>query len=123
MARVTVKDLRAEAKRRLLKCGSGKTISRMNKRELLEFLSCIDHPNADSFGLGGDDLGASVAGMFREPKARKPRRKKTNERMPRAYAPVSEEPDFVIDAPFSGRGFPSNYSEFVICLLPHVRGN
>ncbi len=48
----------------------------MNKRELLEFLSCIDHPNADN--LGGDDLGASVAGMFKKTKARKPRRK-TNE--------------------------------------------
>ena len=50
MARVTVKDLRAEARRRLLKCGNGKTISRMNKRELLEFLSCIDHPDADRLG-------------------------------------------------------------------------
>ncbi len=121
MARVTVKDLRAEAKRRLLKCGNGKTISRMNKRELLEFLSCIDHPNADSFGLGGDDLGASVAGMFREPKARKPRRKKTNERMPRAYAPVSEEPDDVSDVLFTGRGIPTNYRGFVQAMLPHVR--
>jgi hypothetical protein len=118
MARVTVKDLRAEAKRRLLKCGNGKTISRMNKRELLEFLSCIDHPNADN--LGGDDLGASVAGMFKEPKARKPRRK-TNEKMPKAYAPVSEEPDDVSDALFTGRGIPTNYREFVKAMLPHVR--
>ena len=71
MARVTVKELRAEARRRVLECGNGKTISRMNKRELLQFLSCIDHPDADN--LGGDDLGASVAGMFREPKAQKPK--------------------------------------------------
>ena len=54
MARVTVKQLRAEAKRRLLECGNGKTMSRMNKRELLNFISCIHHPNADS--LGADDL-------------------------------------------------------------------
>lgn len=91
----------------------------MNKRELLEFLSCIDHPDADN--LGGDDLGASVAGMFKEPKARKPRRKKTNERMPRAYAPVSEEPDDVGDVVFTGRGIPDNYRGFVKAMLPHVR--
>ena len=41
MARVTVKDLRAEARRRLLHCGNNKTISRMNKKELITFLDCI----------------------------------------------------------------------------------
>ena len=39
--RMTVKDLRAEARRRLLHCGNGKTISRMNKKELITFLDCI----------------------------------------------------------------------------------
>ena len=39
--RMTVKDLRAEARRRLLMCGNGKSISRMNKRELIVFLDCI----------------------------------------------------------------------------------
>ena len=93
MARVTVKELRAEARRRLLKCGNNKTISRMNKRELLEFLQCIHHPDADN--LGGDDLGASVAGMFKEPKARRPKKRKG--KIPQAYAPVSEEPDDLKD--------------------------
>jgi hypothetical protein len=77
--------------------------------------------DADSFGLGGDDLGASVANMFKEPKARKPRRKKTNEKMPKAYAPVSEEPDDVGDVVFTGRGIPDNYRGFVKAMLPHVR--
>ena len=117
MARVTVKDLRAEARRRLLKCGNGKTISRMNKRELLEFLSCIHHPDADN--LGGDDLGASVAGMFREPKA--PRPKKRKGKMPKAYVPVSEEPDDLSDVSFTGRGIPDTYKAFVKAMLPHVR--
>ena len=115
--RVTVKDLRAEARRRLLHCGNGKTISRMNKRELLEFLSCIDHPDADD--LGGDDQGASVARMFQEPKARKPRKRKG--KVPKAYAPVSEEPDDLSDVSFTGRGLPSTYREFVRAMLPHVR--
>jgi hypothetical protein len=119
MARVTVKDLRAEARRRLLECGNGKTISRMNKRELLEFLSCIHHPDADSFGLGGDDLGASVAGMFKEPTAQKPKKRK--KKMPKAYVPVSEEPDDLSDVSFTGRGLPSTYREFVKAMLPHVR--
>ena len=116
-SRVTVKDLRAEARRRLLHCGNGKTISRMNKRELLEFLSCIDHPDADD--LGGDDQGASVAKMFQEPKARKPRKRKG--KMPTAYTPVSEEPDDLSDISFTGRGLPSTYREFVKAMLPHVR--
>lgn len=117
MARVTVKDLRAEARRRLLKCGNGKTISRMNKRELLEFLQCIHHPDADD--LGGDDQGASVAKMFQEPKARKPRKRKG--KMPKAYVPVSEEPDDLSDVSFTGRGIPDNYRGFVKAMLPHVR--
>jgi hypothetical protein len=117
MARVTVKELRAEARRRLLKCGNGKTISRMNKRELLEFLSCIHHPDADD--LGGDDQGASVAKMFQEPKARKPRKRKG--KVPKAYAPVSEEPDDLSDVSLGGRGIPDNYRGFVKAMLPHVR--
>ena len=89
----------------------------MNKRELLEFLSCIDHPDADD--LGGDDQGASVARMFQEPKARKPRKRKG--KVPKAYAPVSEEPDDLSDVSFTGRGLPSTYREFVRAMLPHVR--
>lgn len=114
MARVTVKDLRAEAKRRLLKCGNGKTISRMNKRELLQFLSCIDHPDADS--LVGDGLGASVAGMFNKPKAHTAR-KRTGQ-MQKAH---SDEPDDLSDISLGGRGLPDTYKAFVSAMLPHVR--
>lgn len=42
MARVTVSDLRNEARRKLKECSSGKTISRMNRTELIRFLQCID---------------------------------------------------------------------------------
>ena len=40
--RVTVKDLRAEAKARLADCRGGKQLSKLNKTELLKFLECID---------------------------------------------------------------------------------
>ena len=39
--RVTVADLRKEARTRLKECSSGKTISRMNRTELLQFLGCV----------------------------------------------------------------------------------
>ena len=42
MARVTVSDLRNEARRKLKECSGGKTISRMNRTELIRFLQCID---------------------------------------------------------------------------------
>jgi hypothetical protein len=42
MARVTVSDLRNEARRKLKECSGGKTISRMNRTELIQFLQCID---------------------------------------------------------------------------------
>ena len=42
MARVTVSDLRNEARRKLNECSGGKTISRMNRTELIRFLQCID---------------------------------------------------------------------------------
>ena len=113
MARVTVKQLRGEAKRRLLECGNGKTMSRMNKRELLNFISCIHHPNADN--LGADDLGASVAAMYKEPKRRK--RKKA----PAGWQPVESEPDDLSDISLGGRGVPDTYREFVKAMLPHIR--
>ena len=42
MARITVKDLRAEAKSRLSDCRGGKQLSKLNKTELLDFLECIN---------------------------------------------------------------------------------
>ena len=40
--RVTVKDLREEARNRLKDCRGGRQLSKMNKTQLLQFLECID---------------------------------------------------------------------------------
>eukprot|EP01046_Picozoa_sp_COSAG06_P029051 COSAG06_NODE_2667_length_6473_cov_2.348917_3_plen_217_part_00 len=77
--RVTVADLRAEARRRLKECGGGKTISRMNKRELLAFLDCIeDRQMADAYRRQEEvrDM-ASPAGLFAEPRRRKRSKKRS----------------------------------------------
>ena len=79
MARVTVADLRNEARRKLKECGGGKTISRMNRTELIRFLQCIDdHALADTYEQQQADRDYEraqtvPAGFFSE---RKPRRKK-----------------------------------------------
>jgi len=80
MARVTVADLRSEARRKLKECGGGKTISRMNRTELIRFLQCIDdRALADTYEQQQADRDYEraqtvPAGFFSE---RKPRRKKT----------------------------------------------
>ena len=79
MARVTVADLRDEARRKLKECGGGKTISRMNRSELIRFLQCIDdRALADTYEQQQADRDYEraqtvPAGFFSE---RKPRRKK-----------------------------------------------
>ena len=40
--RVTVQDLRNEARARLKECSGGKTIGRMNKKQVLQLLDCFD---------------------------------------------------------------------------------
>ena len=122
--KVTVKELRAEARRRLLECGNGKTISRMNKRELLSFISCIHHPDADR--LGGDDLGDSMVGMFKEPKQRKRRKRKPvpadSDDEPDDFDPVQTEPDDVSGILLQrGRGLPNTYRAFVKAMLPRAQ--
>ena len=79
MARVTVADLRNEARRKLKECGGGKTISRMNRSELIRFLQCIDdRALADTYEQQQADRDYEraqtvPAGFFSE---QKPRRKK-----------------------------------------------
>jgi hypothetical protein len=79
MARVTVADLRREARRKLKECGGGKTISRMNRTELIHFLQCIDdRALADTYEEQEAERQYERAqtiptGFFSE---RKPRRKK-----------------------------------------------
>ena len=79
MARVTVADLRNEARRKLKECGGGKTISRMNRTELIRFLQCIDdRALADTYEQQQADRDYEraqtvPAGFFSE---QKPRRKK-----------------------------------------------
>jgi hypothetical protein len=79
MARVTVADLRDEARRKLKECGGGKTISRMNRTELIRFLQCIDdRALADTYEQQQADRDYEraqtvPAGFFSE---QKPRRKK-----------------------------------------------
>ena len=79
MARVTVADLRNEARRKLKECGGGKTISRMNRTELIRFLQCIDdRALADTYAQQQADRDYEraqtvPAGFFSE---QKPRRKK-----------------------------------------------
>ena len=81
MARVTVADLRKEARRQLKECSSGKTISRMNRTELIRFLQCIDdRAMADTYEAQQvereyERAQTLPAGLFSE---RKPRRKKTS---------------------------------------------
>ena len=41
--------------------------------------------------------------------------------MPKAYVPVSEEPDDLSDVSLGGRGIPDTYKAFVKAMLPHVR--
>ena len=79
MARVTVADLRNEARRKLKECGGGKTISRMNRTELIRFLQCIDdRALADAYEQQQADRDYEraqtvPAGFFSE---QKPRRRK-----------------------------------------------
>jgi hypothetical protein len=81
MARVTVADLRKEARRQLKECSSGKTISRMNRTELIRFLQCIDdRALADTYEQQEAERQYERAqtvptGLFSE---RKPRKKKTS---------------------------------------------
>jgi len=120
--KVTVKELRAEARRRLLHCGNGKTISRMNTSELLSFMSCIDHPDNDRYQrAAATQRQPSLARMFAEPRA--PKAKKRRGRpMPSDYSPVSEEPDDLSDISLqSGRGLPNTYRAFVKAMLPRAQ--
>jgi hypothetical protein len=122
MARVTVKDLRAEARRRLLMCGNGKSISRMNKSELITFLDCIQgsknvqrNPVAKKARVQqATDQQVTVGNLFSE---RKQRRKK--KRVPRAYNPIDDDSDD--EDNLGGAGLPGNYRDFVRAMLPHVR--
>ena len=119
--RMTVKDLRAEARRRLLMCGNGKSISRMNKRELITFLDCIHgsknvkaNPIADK--ARRDTVTTeqvSPGNLFAQP-----RRKK--KRVPRKANPIESDSEDE-DGPLGGAGLPSTYREFVKAMLPHVR--
>ena len=123
-SRVTVKDLRAEARRRLLHCGNGKTISRMNKKELITFLDCIAgsknvqvqqsiQSKARLQTATDDQIGPG--NLFAQP-----RRKK--KRVPRKANPIEADSD-EDDEPgaLGGAGLPSTYREFVKAMLPHVR--
>ena len=120
MARVTVKDLRAEARRRLLKCGNGKTLSRMNKQELITFLDCIHgsknvkaNPVADKARRDtATTEQVSPGNLFAQP-----RRKK--KRVPRNFNPIEDDSDD--EEGLGGAGLPSTYREFVKAMLPHVR--
>eukprot|EP01043_Picozoa_sp_COSAG02_P076807 COSAG02_NODE_16502_length_1078_cov_1.762002_1_plen_231_part_00 len=124
MARVTVKDLRAEARRRLLHCGNGKTISRMNKKELITFLDCIAgsknvqvqqsiQSKARLQTATDDQIGPG--NLFAQPRRRK-------KRVPRKANPIEANSDDE-DEPgaLGGAGLPSTYREFVKAMLPHVR--
>jgi len=121
MARVTVKDLRAEARRRLLMCGNGKSISRMNKSELITFLDCI-HGSKNVRVTGSlqnkarlqaaTDEQISPGNLFAQP-----RRKK--KRVPRKSNPIGDDSDD--EENLSGAGLPGNYRDFVRAMLPHVR--
>ena len=120
--RMTVKDLRAEARRRLLHCGNGKTISRMNKKELIAFLDCIEGSKNVYASRVADKARrdtatteqVSVGNLFSAP-----RRKK--KRVPRARNPIESDSDDEDDGPLGGAGLPSTYREFVKAMLPHVR--
>ena len=119
--RMTVKDLRAEARRRLLHCGNGKTISRMNMKELIAFLDCIEgsknvHASRVADKARRDTATTeqvSVGNLFSAP-----RRKK--KRVPRKANPIESDSDDE-DGPLGGAGLPSTYREFVKAMLPHVR--
>ena len=85
MARITVSDLRNEARRKLKECGGGKTISRMNRTELIRFLQCIDdRALADTYEQQQADREYERAqpvptGFFSERK--KPRRQRVDDQV------------------------------------------
>ena len=121
MARVTVKDLRAEARRRLLHCGNGKSISRMNKQELFTFLDCIAgsknvHVSGSIQDKARRDTATSeqvsVGNLFSKPR-------KKRKRVPRKFNPIEDDSDE--EEGLGGAGLPTNYREFVKHMLPHVR--
>jgi hypothetical protein len=110
----TVKELRAEARKRLLKCGNGKTISRMNKRELLSFMDCIQHPDFT------DDVGLSLQDMYREPKRRAKWKPGTKRKEPKDYYPVTLQ-DELEPGELNGSGMPDTYRAFVKAMLPRAQ--
>ena len=127
--RVTVQDLRNEARARLRECSGGKTISRMNKKQVLKFLDCIeDIELAAEYRKQEDqravDRASTIpAGLFSE---RRPRRKKqqvddevTVARRPRRRAATTSGSGH---CSMKGSGH-STYREFVRAELPKHRAN
>ena len=85
MVRVTVADLRDEARRKLKECSGGKTISRMNRTELIRFLRCVDdRAMADTYeqqrtNREYERAQTVPAGFFSERK--KPRRQRVDDQV------------------------------------------
>ena len=105
----------------MLMCSNGKSISRMNKSELITFLDCIQgsknvqrNPVAKKARVQqATDQQVTVGNLFSERKQRKKKK-----RVPRAYNPIDDDSD---EENLGGAGLPTNYRDFVREMLPHVR--
>ena len=122
MARVTVSDLRNEARRKLKECGGGKTISRMNRTELIRFLQCIDdRALADTYEQQQADreyerAQTVPAGFFSERK--KPRRQRVDDQV--TINRRSRKKTSGSGHCMTGTGHIS-YREFIQAALPELR--
>ncbi len=83
--RVTVKDLREEARGRLRDCRDGRQLSKMNKTQLLDFLECID-----DIELAREYRAQEAARVAKRQAKRPPRRKQpgANRPEPEDFYPV-----------------------------------
>ena len=84
--RVTVKDLREEARNRLKDCRGGRQLSKMNKTQLLQFLECID-----DIELAREYRAQEAERIAKRQTKRKPRRKQpgANRTEPEDFYPVA----------------------------------
>ena len=133
--RVTVAQLRKEARSRLQECSNGKTISRMNRTELLQFLGCVgmELDAAATYQAQQDQRDADRAiavpqgffpreprGYYAQPKTKKPRRVVVDDQV--SIAPRRRNQGG--SGHCMGGSGAGTYREFVRVMLPqmHAQG-
>lgn len=123
--RVTVQDLRNEARARLKECSGGKTIGRMNKKQVLQLLDCFDdialarEYRQQEEERAYDRAQTVPAGFFSE---QKPRRKKqrVDDEVTLTRRPRKKKVAGSGHCSMTGSGH-TTYREFVRAELPKHR--